>query len=571
LLRVEFFSRARYENLPSALRELGKDVIRTLRPVRRVLESDEPLQDWHSSDKGGAMKRKSLWFSFVAAAVGVAWFGIRATADGPFDFGAAVEDALAENSLELFGVGTPLKESALGPYDGADSALAVIAAKGLRVSVVSTATHPDSDMIALWPNDDRPTHLFTCGEFTQPTNDPPLPVVERIDLSQPANANVTYIVSGVTSCDPVHRTPWGTIIVGEEAGATGGFYEIMDPAGAFPTPAVVTNRNAGATTDPRVVKRKAVGSLSFEGIVILPNGTMYLGDELRPGTNPPSSGSRGGAIYKFVPQFPYGGVGVITDPALSPFASGSLYGMRIGNGTGNNTDYGQGTEIGQGVWLPIDSANFTDGNGNIILRNAQVSLNLTGYYRPEDYDLDPIALARGEVRFCGANTGRVSNGGGSDVETASTYGEVICITDVPDLQAATGANPVVRRFISGDTQAEMFDNVAFQPHTGNLVVLEDGEVSVVKKAGATQTTELRGNDIWMCLPDGDDRDVQSDGCIRILSLTDTTSEPTGFIFTGSGRTAYVNIQHRGTGIGALLKITGFKILNDRDELFHSGP
>ena len=79
------------------------------------------------------MKRKSLWFSFVAAAVGVAWFGIRATADGPFDFGAAVEDALAENSLELFGVGTPLKESALGPYDGADSALAVIAAKGLRV------------------------------------------------------------------------------------------------------------------------------------------------------------------------------------------------------------------------------------------------------------------------------------------------------------------------------------------------------------------------------------------------------------------------------------------------------
>src|SRR5262249_8762554 len=190
----------------------------------------------------------------------------------------------------------------------------------------------------------------------------------------------------------------GTIIVAEEAGSTGGLYEIMDPGGNFPSPVDVTSRATGTTTDARVVKRKAVGSLSFEGIVILPDGTMYLGDELRPGTNPPDSGSRGGALFKFIPDSKFGGVGVITDPTLSPFASGSLYGMRIGNGTGNNTDYGQGTEIGQGVWLPIIAANYTDANGNILLRNAQVALNLTGYYRPEDYDLDPIALAHRDVR-----------------------------------------------------------------------------------------------------------------------------------------------------------------------------
>jgi secreted PhoX family phosphatase len=514
------------------------------------------------------MKQRFLWLYCAMAALAVGWLGSRVTADTPLDFGAAVEHALTENSLELFGIRKPLKESALGPCTGTDSALAVIAAKGLHVSVVSTATHPESDQIALWPNDDHPTHLFTCAEITgAPATGPHLPVVERVDLSQPANANVTFLVSGLNSCDPVRRTPWGTIVVAEEAGATGGFYEIMDPGGVFPAPVDVTNRATGATTDPRVVKRKAVGSLSFEGIVTLADGTTYLGDELRPGTNPPSSGSRGGALYKFVPQFPFGGVGVITDPALSPFASGSLYGMRIGNGTGNNTDFGQGTEVGQGVWLPIDSASIADANGNIILRNAQVALNLTGYYRPEDFDLDPIALAHGDVRFCGANTGRMSNGGGSDVETASTYGEIICVTDEPDEKATTGANPVVRRFIAGDTQANFFDNVDFQPHTGNLVLLEDGEVEVIRKAGATPTTELRGNDIWMCLPDGDDRDVQSDGCIRILSLKDTTAEPTGFIFSGSGRTAYVNIQHRSVGIGALLKITGFEISKHRDDLF----
>jgi secreted PhoX family phosphatase len=142
---------------------------------------------------------------------------------------------------------------------------------------------------------------------------------------------------------------------------------------------------------------------------------------------------------------------------------------------------------------------------------------------------------------------------------------VLCVTDEPSDTAATHTNPTVRRFIAGDTQLNYVDNLDFQPHTGNLVLLEDGEVEVVRRLGATQTSELRGNDIWMCLPDGEDRDVQSDGCIRILSLTDTAAEPTGFIFAGSGRSAYVNIQHRSTGTGALLKITGFEIPRHRDD------
>ena len=55
----------------------------------------------------------------------------------------------------------------------------------------------------------------------------------------------------------------------------------------------------------------------------------------------------------------------------------------------------------------------------------------------------------------------------------------------------------------------------------------------------------------------------SDGCVRFASLRDTTSEPTGFIFTASGRTAYVNLQHRGLKQGALVKITGSAYPIDR--------
>ncbi len=66
-------------------------------------------------------------------------------------------------------------------------------------------------------------------------------------------------------------------------------------------PAIITARGAGTTSDPlHVVKRKAVGSLSFEGITILEDGTMDYGDG-----NRPLDGKPGGGIYKFVPDHPY--------------------------------------------------------------------------------------------------------------------------------------------------------------------------------------------------------------------------------------------------------------------------
>lgn len=469
------------------------------------------------------------------------------------DFGLFVQHQLEAKSEKLFGINQPLSASAYGPYTAADNVKSVELAKGLKAYAVSNVTDKQADMIAFWPNDYNPTHVFLCIEKFFSGNSPATISVQRVDLSGDPNSNVETIVKGISSCDPIKRTPWGTLVVGEESGPNGGFYEIMDPMSlTAAAPAVITDRTAGTSTDSRVVKRKAVGNVSWEGVVILDNGTMYFGDEKRPG-----NGKAGGAIYKFVPANPYNpSMGMITDPNLSPFASGANYGMRLGTRSGN-TDYGQGSEIGKGIWMAINAATYSDAFGNINLGNAQNALGFTGYYRPEDMDRDPIAAKNGVVRNCWANTGRMTNGLNSAIENGHNYGEILCLTDTAETAATTGFAPIVTQFVNGDRDMNHFDNMAFQPYTGNLVLLEDSEVKVLNADGTVK--ELRGNDIWTCLPDGNDRDVQSDGCIRIASVRDTNAESTGVIFDASGQRAYVNIQHRATGQGALLRIEGFKV------------
>jgi hypothetical protein len=309
--------------------------------------------------------RPSLLVSGVLV-TGLAVVGLtsRTNATHPHgDFGSFVADVLADHSEQLFGIGHPLEQSALGPYDGPDNLQAIQVAHGLHVSLVSSSVASAADQIALWPDDDNPKYLFVCDEETSD------PAVQRVDLSKPAGSNATTIVKGLVSCDPVRRTPWGTIIVAEEAGATGGFYELLDPVN-ITTVINVSDRGAGITSDPlHLVKRKAVGSLSFESFAIRDDGTMIYGDELAPGAV--SKGSPGGAIYKFVPTIPFQGNGPISALAQSPLAAGSIFGLRVA--AQGSTNWGQGAETGNGAWVAVNPAapGVTDANGNIILRVAQ--------------------------------------------------------------------------------------------------------------------------------------------------------------------------------------------------------
>jgi secreted PhoX family phosphatase len=193
-----------------------------------------------------------------------------------------------------------------------------------------------------------------------------------------------------------------------------------------------------------------------------------------------------------------------------------VYGLRVGL----DNNYGQGREFGTAQWIHL-----TNSGGS--LEDLGSAAGLTGSYRPEDADLDPIAMSHGQVRVCSTNTGD---------ETNHLYGQTICITD-GSVQAAEAntATPEVEPFqIGGTSQGiNMPDNVAFQPQTGNLVLHEDAE---------TDFEGPHNNDLWDCLPDGPDQDLLTDGCIRVPTLNDLTAEWTGGTFDATGKHFYVSIQ-----------------------------
>jgi secreted PhoX family phosphatase len=206
---------------------------------------------------------------------------------------------------------------------------------------------------------------------------------------------------------------------------------------------------------------------------------------------------------------------------------------------GGQVQFGQGCETGNAAWVPVNAAT---------VRADAAAAGATGYYRPEDMHDDPAYTGAG-LRFCWTNTGN---------EDAQNYSEVMCATDtdpldigVPDAEGKLAMTTAVVRFIEGDTDFNSVDNLAFQPGTGILYVIEDHP----------------NGDIWACLPDGADRDLKSDGCIRMLSVMDSSAEPTGFTFSADGLTAYLNIQHSDDtnvekvdyyGTDDLIVISGFK-------------
>jgi len=475
----------------------------------------------------------------LVSTLGLALAG-SAAADEDFrglrDFGSFRDNLLKQQSKRLFGVDEPLaassRESVAAAVANADPTRLVTLARGLHARVVSAAANlgANIDMMALWPDDRNPTHIIACNE--QGTTNPG---VQRIRLS---DGTVETILTGTSSCDPAHRTPWGTIIVGEEL-TDGNLIEIINP---LQTTNVLFNRvtgtSSGGTGAANIVTRPAVGRLAFEGIGLYPTGVMYYGDE-----NRPLNGTAGGAYFKFIPARPWiPGDAPITNLADSPLASGSVFGLRLGKRAGN-TDFGQGSNTGQGTWIPIPNA----GLAATRLRTEAANNKLTGYYRPEDIDIDLKALAKGNVRFCGVNTGNESED--------RNWGEVVCFADGALEQAlANTAVPEAQLFVVGNAEQAMMDNVAYQPGRGNWIFHEDGDGPEVG----------RNNDLWSCLEDGADDDRLSDGCVRIGTLNDLNAEWTGGTFDASGQRFFVSIQHNVTGHGVILEITGWQP-RDRDD------
>lgn len=429
------------------------------------------------------------------------------------DFGTQVEQLLHAQSQKLFGFNGPLTNgSAVNiPRAGTTSPDQAIAlAHGLSARFLTREAANDADMLAFYPAT-NPTHVIFCIENGRALSGatPINPSIQAIDLNTGAVTNVAY---GMNRCDGIRATAWGTILATEETD-DGGAYELLNPLGGDKFyvidrggagVATIIDQN-GADASNRIIKRPALASLAWEGLSVLDNGVVLYGDELRPGTG--TADKDGGALFKFIPATPRLANTPISALSQSPLAAGQNYAMRVSCTTGSQ--YGQGCEVGNGEWVAVSAA---------FARSDADRLGATGYYRPEDLHSDPTYAGPG-VRFCWTNTGN---------ESAQHYAEVICGVDSAPLTASTSQRTVsVNRFVEGDPDFNSFDNLAFQPTTGVLYVVEDHP----------------NGDIFACLPDGADRDIKTDGCVRMLSVLDPSAEPTGFTFSDDGRYAIVSIQH----------------------------
>ncbi len=500
------------------------------------------------------------------------------------DFGLNIQNLLRAQSFQLFGVVSPITTSetvSVPRVPGQSAPNLIKLATGLNAQIVTRKSAQNSDQMAFWPNDTAPTHIITCiEEFRDPGN-PVLgtfpgghpiftPSIQRVNL---ATGAVDTILRGMSSCDGIRRTPWNTIVVTEERD-DGGMYEILNPLTHSELTLVTRGTSniidsLGAPVAGEVEYRGAVGALAWEGLDLNQQGVVYYGDEERPGTGAAAAAADadtdGGSLFKFVPTNLWDG-SPVTNLNQSPLVQGNVYAYQASCQTrtsGSFPQFGQGCEIGEGAWVKVDPAN---------LRTSAFAHSATGFYRPEDGHFDPIYQGAG-VRFCWTNTG--NNAG-------SNHGEVVCLIDTNPVgtgektvnnvnvnangltyladsgQTRGFAVAVANRAIEGDTDLNQPDNLAFQPVTGNMYVIEDNPFG----------------DIWACLPDGADRDIKADGCVKILSVRDSSAEPTGFTFTGDGRTAYVHVQHSsdtacvaGSDCAAngsyptddLIRITGFRV------------
>jgi hypothetical protein len=293
---------------------------------------------------------------------------------------------------------------------------------------------------------------------------------------------------------------------------------------------------SGGVGAENLVTRTALGTMPFEGYGILPNGVTYAdGDDSSLG---PRNGGPGNSYFKFIPSTLWTpGDPPISDLDQSPYAeNGTWYGLRVGGGS-PFTGFGQGREFGLGHWVQLA------GGDNPNLEQQGLDAGLTGYYRSEDMQLDLGSVRNGFARACSPDTGD---------ETHHLYGQVVCFTDGTLSQAANNtATPEIQPFEFGGTSRgiNMPDNIAYQNGRGNWVLNEDAETSFEGP---------HNNDVWDCLPDGNDQDLLSDGCVRVATLNDLTAEWTGGTFDATGHHFYVSIQHNISGKATILDITGWK-------------
>jgi hypothetical protein len=160
-------------------------------------------------------------------------------------FGQATENQLEAHAARDFGIVQPLDASSQRSINAttanADPTRLATFAKRLKARVVAIVDNvPNIDMLSLWPNDATPQWIIACNEQVADNIG-----LIRINLATGESASI--VSSGLTSCDPSHVTPWGTLVFGEEAGNSGRLFELIDPLNTTDVTVNPDGATSGAT------------------------------------------------------------------------------------------------------------------------------------------------------------------------------------------------------------------------------------------------------------------------------------------------------------------------------------
>lgn len=363
------------------------------------------------------------------------------------------------------------------------------------------------------------------------------------------------------------KTPWGTVLTGEE-----NFHQYFSNAGPLPAGKVKTiharygmPNAAGSYSwarhydrfdvakepneafrfgwvvefdpyDPNSVpkKRTAIGRFRHEGctIQIAPDGRVvaYSGDD-----------ERFQFAYKFVSSGRYNHFDRAANADL--LDSGTLYAAKF------NDD-------GSGEWLPLvfgtgplTAANGFASQAEVLIdtRGAAAALGATPMDRPEDMEVNPV---NGKIYLALTNnTARTDlQKNKSNPRANNRWGHVLEMTEDNGDHSATkffweifilcgdGNNPAHGTFFAGYDPTKVSalaapDNITFDSK-GNLWIATDGQPGVIG-----------GNDGIYAVPtDGSER-----GFIRQLCSTVVGAESASLVFNPDDTTLFVTVQHPGEG------------------------
>jgi hypothetical protein len=331
------------------------------------------------------------------------------------------------------------------------------------------------------------------------------------EVSPGAGVSVTDLETGETHLvaqradwerfDGMAWTPWGTILSAEEINPSAN--NVPDPD--YPA------ANAGLLyeIDPlsgATLARPAVGARAHEGIRFDAERNLYGISERAPGF-----------IFKFVPDH------------RRDLSSGQLYALRIVEDQGDRTGWAE--------WVALDRAQV-EINSDV----AAEAAGATGYARPEDVET-------------GTSTGSDAFPGAFLYVAVTGEDRVLAI----DLGAGRGWGPHRGQVLVSDYVRDGVNAPADFDFPDNLALSQSGNLFITEDPGGSAPAKTLGDDVWVTRPDhGNPR--RGLAVRRFLSITDCQAEPTGIYFSRSGRSLFVNVQHRGAdgrdGAFAIQRISG---------------